>query len=73
MQKKKKWKIPQFPTFQTLVRNFPNFFLLLIPPFGGLLTFELLLPGAPGDEDEECKEVPEGDSSPSPHQAEDLL
>ena len=41
--------------------------------FGELLTFELLLPGAPGDEDEECEEVPEGDSSPSPHQAEDLL
>ena len=36
-------------------------------------TFELLLPGAPGDEDQEGEELPEGDAAAAAHLAEDLV
>ena len=43
--------------------------------FTVVLTFDLLLPGAPGEEDQQWEELPEGDASPpaAAHQQEDLL
>ena len=40
---------------------------------GKLLTFDLLLPGAPGEKDEEGEELPERDAAAGAHQAEYLL